>query len=295
MAYMNSGYRKPFKSWTQKNTVLKQPFEYGFPVVGIYNLDVNAYHQNIPDLGYYPLEDNVLPEHDNVWLDIESLIKSKYMQVIVLRFFNFLNNDKKDIAGPHVFGIIQSAIERVRSLAPKVNNRIQYVIPMIDEHIIRDKYPDLGSVMGWEPYCCSDYLTMKSVVRLNDWSKVSNYYPEGKLLGYDGKEHDNPPISFCKNWMFWIWAEFNSTQRSGFISSDYKRASGDGVVGAAFYNGTPEKLFYMLEVTPKLDAEPEPETPPVTVCNELIEAIAAEVLTIKKSVHNIENLMKGVK
>jgi hypothetical protein len=301
MAYMNWDYQKPVAGWIQENGVLQQSFEYNMPMVGIYNLNVNAYHQNIPDLGYYPLEDNVLLEDDKVWLDIKSLIQSKHVQVIVLRFFNFLNNDKKPIAGPHVFGIVSSAIERVRKYARTVNHNIQFVIPMIDERIIRDSYHDLGSVMAKEPYCCSDFITMKTVVRLNDWNKIDNYYPEGKLLGYDGQEHDNPPISFCMNWKFWVWAEFAAEKglRTGFISPDFKRLSGDGVMGAAFFNGTPEKLFYLLEVSPTNPVpvpvptpEPEPETPPI-VCDELLENISAEILTIKKSILNIENLMKG--
>ena len=259
VAQMNWGFQDYNPNWI---TVVDQPWKYQMPVVGVYNMEVAAYHRTIPDYGYYPLHDNIELENDKVWLDLVSVTENKGMQVLVIKFTNFLNDNGDPIPEAHVLAIVESAMKRVHDHIREVNHRIKVVVPMIDERVIREQYPSLGSPMGEEQYCFSDKQTQEFITNLPDWSDIENRYPPARVVGYDGEEHSDPPYAFTQGWWGWLWADYK------FLNGDCTRilsngSTGMGVMGAAFYNGTPEELFAQADVTPKLgDISGEPNEPP---------------------------------
>ena len=279
--------------------VVSQPYQYQRPLIGLYNLEVSAYHKHIADYGYYPLHDHVSLEDDVVWMKLASLVKDKWMQAIIIKFTDFTNQNGDPIPGPHVLAIVESAIKRVKENIAKVNPRIKVVIPMIDERIIMEQYPDLGGIMAKEPYCFSDLVLSRKIVNLPDWTELQQYYPPDRPIGYDGKEHSGPPWAFTQGWWGWLFAPYN------FVSPDFKRPEGMGVMGAALYNGTPEELYAELGIGAVIDPEDppdddEPTAPgdpePVTLPNivpelsdiaETLEVISAEFMGLKQSINDL--------
>ena len=297
---LNPEYGMFYNSWVNG---LTQPYNYKVPVIGIYNVSVAAADQ-LMEYGYWAdLDKNVPLLEDRLWLHIKSLLLQKWVNALCLNFVDFYENNDPDKPLPeaHVIAIVREVTKRVRKHAKSVYpNRVNKVFIQIDERVVRNLYPDLGTVLVHEAHCLTELETLSVVKVINDWAEFEDHLPPDKVPGYaDTELHDNPPISFCQAWNFWKFADFNSGKRNGFLSADFKRANGKAVMGGVIFNGDRNKLAeYLGMIVPDYtkvppDSEPDPEPPvhedPVGSANSavVINALKAIIAALKAIVSHL--------